>query len=92
MSDFDTHELPLAHPAPAGSLTFDLPNLPPHESRIIATLRLVNGATLTIRDDEAPGSVAFTVEDGDGGVDFTLTDGEVERAIVAIRSAHWVKG
>lgn len=102
MSDSDrTHEMPLATEldlaldAPASPLTFALPDAPPHQPRVIATLRLEGGGSLVIADDAAPGGVLIEVRNDQGGLGTAvlhLTDGEVERAIVAIRSAHWVKG
>ena len=94
MSDSErTHELTLAHDAPASPLTFALLETPPHEPRIVATLRLSGGGSLVIADDEVPGSVLIECRDDHDGPCTTLrlTDGEVERALVAIRSAHWVK-
>lgn len=88
-----THEFPLAGSAPAGSLTFDLPDRPPYVSRVIAKLRLSAGYTLVIGDGEADGSVFLNALDdaGDPRIALRLPGGEVHRLILALRSAQSVE-
>lgn len=94
MSDSDrTHEFSLALDTPAGSLTFDLPARPPYLSRVIATLRLSAGHTLVIGDGEEYGSVFVDALGGAGEsrIALRLTDAEVHRLILALRSAQSVE-